>query len=127
MLARAYDRGHGYELRHAGADLILSETYHSALEMAGEALRELGVHPFRAAQMKYAFLETERAENEKLYQSWLHEEEGRSFTSHYRDLFMKLESLLADAIKRDRGDAHTRSERGWTPPPKGYADDFKED
>ena len=37
VLARAFDRGHGYELRHAGADVIVSETYHSALEAGGEA------------------------------------------------------------------------------------------
>ncbi len=125
ILARAFDRGHGYELRHAGADVILSETYHSALQMAGEALRGLGVHPFTAEQMKYAFVETEQAENEKLYQSWLHEEEGRAFTQHYRELFMKLEALLADAMQSDRTDRHSGAERGWTPPPKGYTEDFQ--
>lgn len=33
VLARAFDRGHGYRLRTAGADDVISETYHSALEL----------------------------------------------------------------------------------------------
>ena len=124
ILARAYDRGHRYELRHAGADVIISETYFSALRMGGEALQSMGVHPFQAHQMKYAFMEIEQAEDEKLYQSWLQEEEDRAFTQHYRELFMKLEDLLATAMRRDRTDKHSKAERGWTPPPKGYTDDF---
>jgi CPA2 family monovalent cation:H+ antiporter-2/glutathione-regulated potassium-efflux system ancillary protein KefC len=122
VLARAFDRGHGYELRHAGADVILSETYYSALEAGGAALQVLGVHPFRAREMKYAFYEAEQAQDEKLYDSWLSEEENRAFTQHYRDLFMKLEDLIADSMKRDRADGHSKAERGWTPPPKGYTD-----
>lgn len=125
ILARAFDRGHGYELRHAGADVILSETYHSALQMAGEALQAMGVHPFRAQQMKYAFVEMEQAQDEKLYQSWLSEGENRAFTQHYREIFMKLEELLGSAFKQERTDRHTKGERGWTPPPKDYLDDFK--
>jgi glutathione-regulated potassium-efflux system protein KefB len=125
IMARAFDRGHGYELRHAGANVIVSETYHSALYMAGEALKSLGVHPFKAQQIKHAFLETERAQDENLFNSWLLEEEGRAFTQHYRELFMKLEEALAAAMEKDRADGHSSIERGWTPPPKNYLDDFK--
>lgn len=125
VLARAFDRGHGYELRHAGADVIVSETYHSALHTGGEALHMLGVHPFKAREMKFAFLEAEQAQNETLYESWLSEEENRAFTQHYRDLFMKLEELIADSMKRDRADGHSKAERGWTPPPKGYTSSFE--
>ncbi|MEM9257088.1 MAG: monovalent cation:proton antiporter-2 (CPA2) family protein [Pseudomonadota bacterium] len=122
VLARAFDRGHSYQLRHAGADTIISETYFSALEAGEEALKALGVHPFKAQQMKYAFLETEQQADEALFASWLNEEEDKAFTQHYRDLFMQLEELLADAIQKDRTDGHSRTERGWTPPPKGYTD-----
>lgn len=48
VLARAFDRGHAYDLRAAGADNVVSETYHSALELGGEALTAFGVHPLRA-------------------------------------------------------------------------------
>ena len=125
ILARAFDRGHLYELRHEGADIIISETYHSALEMGREALISLGVHPFRAQQMKFVFSETEHAESDKLYQSWRDEEESRAFTQHYRDLFIQLEELLTHAMKKDRTDKHSKSERGWTPPPKKYIKDFE--
>ena len=124
ILARAFDRGHGYELRHAGADVVVSETYHSALHLAGEALKGVGVHPFRARQVRYAFLETEESVNEKLYNSWLHEEESRAFTQHYRDIYMQLEELLAEAMRADHTGPQSRAERGWTPPPKGYTDDI---
>jgi monovalent cation:proton antiporter-2 (CPA2) family protein len=101
VLARAYDRGHGYQLRDAGADLILSETSRSALEMGGEALKELGIPPDRVSQLKETFAKAEKAGNEKLYQSWRCEEEGYAYTQHYQDLFMKLEGLLADAMKEE--------------------------
>ena len=31
---------------------------------------------------------------------------------------------MAEEMQKDRHDKLSRSERGWTPPPKGYADDF---
>ena len=126
ILARAFDRGHGYQLRHAGADVVQIETYHSALHMAGEALQSLGVHPFRAQQMKFVFSETEQEQNEKLYQSWLHEEESTAFTQHFRELFIKLEGLMGEAMKKDPSDSHSKSERGWTPPPRDYIEKFNE-
>ncbi len=30
----------------------------------------------------------------------------------------QLEDVLGDIMQRDRADGHSRSERGWTPPPK---------
>ncbi len=125
VLARAFDRGHNYELRHAGADVIISETYHSALELGKEALRHLGVHPFKAQQLKHAFAETEDTASDKLYHSWLHEEEKHAFTQHYRDLFIKLETLLLNAMRKDTASKHTKAEREWTPPPKDYLKDFE--
>lgn len=40
----------------------------------------------------------------------------------FRELFMEFEDALSEAMKRERGDRHSKSERGWTPPPKGYDD-----
>ncbi len=56
LLVRAFDRGHGYRLRQAGADYLISETYHSALEMGAQALRSLGVHPFQAERHYFVLL-----------------------------------------------------------------------
>jgi monovalent cation:proton antiporter-2 (CPA2) family protein len=124
VLARAYDRGHNYELRDAGADFIISETYHSAMEMGREALERTGVHPYRVNQLKSSFVETESDHAEAMFCSWKTEEESRAFTTHYRNMFMKLEEVLAQTMKEDRSDRHAKSERGWTPPPKHYAEDL---
>ncbi len=127
VLARAYDRGHGYELQNAGADFVISETYHSALELGGEALKTAGYHPFWSEQQKQAFLETEAANKEVLYQSWKTSTEDSKYGTHYRDLFMALEEQLGKAMDTDRSDRHSRVERGWTPPPKGYAERLAEE
>ncbi|WP_419536520.1 monovalent cation:proton antiporter-2 (CPA2) family protein [Endozoicomonas sp.] len=127
VLVRSFDRAHKYELRDAGADLIVSETYHSALNMGTHALEALGFHPFHAEQMRQNFVEVDNSNCLKLYESWRAEDESRSFGDHYRDLFIKLEGLMRDSMKKDRADRHTRSERGWTPPPKDYLKDFKAD
>ncbi len=127
ILARAYDRGHSYELRNAGADVIISETYFSAVELGRQSLVEMGMHPFKAEQLKHYFVDTEHAHDETLYESWRDMEEANNFTGHYRDLFMQLEDLLRKAMSKDRSDGHSLSERGWTPPPKNYADSLESD
>ena len=66
--------------------------------------------------------EAEQAQDKTLYASWLCEDENRAFTQHYRELFMRLEELIADSMQKDRADGHSKAERGWTPPPKGYTD-----
>lgn len=125
VLARAFDRGHGYRLRQAGADIIESETYHSALEVASASLRELGLHPFFVEQQKNKFKKTEAALSDTLYEAWNDDSEGERFDNNYRKLFIALEAQLREGMASDRSDRHSRIEREWTPPPKGYADDLK--
>jgi len=125
ILVRAFDRGHNYELRNAGADIIISETYFSALELGKETLTALGTHPFKSQQLKHSFCELEQAKSDKLYQSWLEEEEQQSFSQHYRDLFMELEKLISDSMHGERTDKYNNTEREWTPPPKDYLKDFE--
>ena len=72
VLARAFDRGHGYRLRQLGADYVVSETYHSALEMGAEALRSLNVHPFQVERQKMAYKNIESQQNDVLYLSLIH-------------------------------------------------------
>ncbi len=126
ILARAFDRGHGYLLRQAGADVIESETFHSALEMGAHALKELGLHPFQVQQQVNAFKDVEDSCSDKLYKAWADDSEGERYDNNYRQLFIELEESIVAAIKKDRSDKHTRSERGWTPPPKGYAEKIDE-
>ncbi len=122
VLARAFDRGHHYQLRDAGADFVVNETYYSALETGTEALRALGYHPFRAEKLRVAFDDQEREGREALYAEWSDMSEGERFSKSYFQLFMDLEDVLGDVMQSDRDDRHARSERGWTPPPKHYTD-----
>lgn len=122
VLARAFDRGHSYELKHVGADEVVKETYHSALEMSAKALVSLGFHPFLAEQKKQVFYKTEEKASEPLFEQWQHGSEGKQFDHDYTELFLQLEGAISKAIKADRADKHSNDERGWTPPPKGYRD-----
>ncbi|MDO6542122.1 monovalent cation:proton antiporter-2 (CPA2) family protein [Photobacterium sanguinicancri] len=127
IITRSFDRGHGYLLRQAGADIIESETYHSALEIGGHAMKSLGLHPFFVEQQKVTYKRVEERKSDKLYAVWEDDSEGDRFDNNYRDLFIRLEEVMAEEMKIDRSDKHSRSERGWTPPPKGYADGLEDD
>ena len=122
VLARAFDRGHLYSLRDAGADHVVIETYHSALALGTEALRELGVHPFRAEKQRVAFDRLEHDSREALYAAWQEKTEGERYGTSYQELFIELEEALTRLMQSDRDDKHSRAERGWAPPPKGYSD-----
>ncbi|MHC0045041.1 monovalent cation:proton antiporter-2 (CPA2) family protein [Vibrio campbellii] len=127
IIARAFDRGHGYLLRQAGADIIESETYHSALEIGGHAMKAIGIHPFYTEQQKSTYRRVECRKSDMLYEAWADDSEGERYDNNFRQLFIHLEERMAEEMQKDRHDKLSRSERGWTPPPKGYADDFNEE
>ncbi|CAE6950375.1 MULTISPECIES: monovalent cation:proton antiporter-2 (CPA2) family protein [Vibrio] len=127
VIARAFDRGHGYLLRQAGADIIESETYHSALEIGGHAMKAIGIHPFFTEQQKSTYRRVEDRKSNMLYEAWVDDSEGERYDNNFRQLFIHLEEKMAEEMQKDRHDKLSRSERGWTPPPKGYADDFSEE
>lgn len=116
VLARAFDRGHGYRLRQAGADDVVSETYHSALEMGGHALTAIGVHPLRSRQMTWAFQQNEEAHDKELYEAWKDIESGIHFSSRYGELFMKLEETLSHVMQSDWDEPSREDVPVWTPP-----------
>jgi CPA2 family monovalent cation:H+ antiporter-2 len=116
VLARAFDRGHGYQLRDAGADDVISETYHSALELGGHALTAMGVHPVRARQMTWAFMQKEDAHEDELFDAWKEIEEGISFSPRYGELFMKLEESLNSVMQQDWPEPQREDVPIWTPP-----------
>ncbi|MEM9397168.1 MAG: cation:proton antiporter [Pseudomonadota bacterium] len=122
VLARAYDRGHLYALREAGADWVVSETYHSALTLANESLKRLGFHPFQARKLTAVFDEAEDRGRNMLYEHWLTKDEGERYGRGFQSLYIELEEALHELMLKDRDDKHDRGERGWTPPPKGYVD-----
>ena len=116
VLARAFDRGHGYQLRAAGADGVVSETYHSALELGGQALTAMGVHPLRAKQMTRTFVENEAAHEDELFEAWKSLDEGIAFSPRYSELFMKLEAALSTAMKADWEEPPKEELPVWAPP-----------
>lgn len=122
VLARAYDRAHLYALREAGADWVVSETYHSALQLGKQALRALDYHPFRAENLAASFDKAETQGRDALYEQWLKKDDGERFGRGFQSLYIELEEALHGLMLYDRDDGHARSERGWTPPPKGYSD-----
>lgn len=70
VIARAYDRVHQYELMDAGADVVVRETFHSALEIARKTLISLGVLPLAADRMTRAFAKHDTKTMEDLYSFW---------------------------------------------------------
>ncbi|MBZ5486770.1 cation:proton antiporter [Halomonas aquamarina] len=116
VLARAFDRGHGYQLREAGADDVVSETYHSALELGGHALTAMGVHPMRAKQMTWSFLQNEQAHEDELFDAWKEIEGGISFSPRYGELFMKLEESLNTAMNQEWHEPRREDVPVWTAP-----------
>ena len=117
ILARAFDRGQGYELENAGADYVISETYHSALEMAKYALVDLGMDSYQACQQGNVFLETEAKHKNDLYHAWLKSREDEGHISHVRELFMNLEAALKEEMDKDRSNTHKENGRRCTPKP----------
>lgn len=106
--------------------MIESETYHSALEVGGQTMKLLGVHPFFVEQQKMRYKRVENRKSDSLYSAWLDDSEGERFDNNYRKLFMQLEEKMMLEMQKDRHTNLSRSERGWTPPPKDYADDLQE-
>ncbi len=127
ILARAFDEGHLYQLHQAGADYIVKETYYSALELGTQALSDLGFHPFRAEQARTTFYSAERKLTATLYEVWEKTMSDGRISPDYRELFKQQERAMREAMSRDRIDGHSTSERGWTPPPKGYANQLDEE
>lgn len=122
ILARAYDRGHGYHLDFAGADCVVSETFHSTLELGAEALKTLNNHPFLAEQLKHRLVETEKSLKPTLLKTYLESGGDNKYSVDYRALFMQLEEIMSESMRQDRSDRHDLAERSWTPPPKGYTE-----
>ena len=100
VLARAFDQIHYYQLKHAGADFIIKETYHAALNLGGEVLTRLGVRPLRAEQLKNTFVSTEYEMEEALYENWLETSES-GIRQSFRELFMLQEATLHEAMQEE--------------------------
>jgi monovalent cation:proton antiporter-2 (CPA2) family protein len=120
-LARAYDVGHLYLLNKAGVDIAVRELFDASLEIGKEVLKAIGMHPFKVEKMSQAFRRHDFAGLDSLYELW---DENTSMSSNKAYLARAREhgATLKDLMEADRLQLHDRSERGWTPPPKHYAE-----
>ncbi len=123
ILARAFDVSHLYLLRKAGVDLAVREMFDGSLALGTEALKTLGMHPFKVEKMAHAFRRHDRAGLDQLYELWDENPDiarNRAFLARAREH----RETLKEMIEADRLQLHDRTERGWTPPPKGYIKDL---
>ena len=125
ILARAFDVNHLYLLNKAGVDFAVREVFDGSLELGKAALRAVGLHPFKVEKMSQAFREHDETGLDSLYELW---DENTEMASNKAFLARAREhsATLKDMMEADRLQLHDRSERGWTPPPKGYAERIDE-
>ena len=122
-LVRAYDVNHLYLLNKAGVDVAVRELFDASLELGKEALKAVGMHPFKVEKMAHAFRRHDLAGLEDLYELW-DADTAMSSNKAYLARAREHAETLTDLMSTDRLQLHDRSERGWTPPPKGYTDDL---
>ena len=122
-LARAYDVNHLYLLNKAGVDIAVREMFDGSLEIGKAALKVLGMHPFKVEKMSQSFRQHDQAGLDSLYELWDEDTENAS-NKAFLARAKEHSATLTDLMEGDRLQLHDRSERGWTPPPKGYAEKF---
>lgn len=117
IIARAFDRVHVYELRNAGADVVVREVFAGSLDAAEHALRALGLHPFRAHRARQAFRVHDEASLEHLYGFWDSEKASVDNPTYVAQARQRQQALL-ETMRQDRaGRRGAAGERAWTPPP----------
>ena len=120
-LARAFDVNHLYLLNKAGADIAVRELFDASVELGKEALIAVGMHPFKVHKMSQAFRRHDQAGLDSLYELW-DVDTAMSSNKAYLARAREHRATLKDLMETDRLQLHDRSERGWTPPPKHYAE-----
>ncbi len=118
IVARAYDRIHTYQLYAAGAREIVRETFDSSVRAGKYALEALGHHPFAVEKAARVYVKQDRAHLADLARLWDPEQsptENEAYVARARQINDELNA----AMKGMRTEFHDRTERGWTPPPKG--------
>jgi monovalent cation:H+ antiporter-2, CPA2 family len=123
ILARAYDVRHLYLLRRAGVHYAVREVFDGSLALAMEALRSLGTHPFEVERLARAFRRHEEQGLDSMYDVWDLDPDiarNQALQARLREHVGTLQAALAF----DRMHVHDRTERSWTPPPKGFVEEL---
>lgn len=112
VIARATDRVSNYRLCEAGADVVLRETFFSALEAAGHALEALGIPREQAERMKARFREHDEAGLQDLFEHWKDNPDvfrNQNYISRARSLSQTLGEVLSkDRLDHEAGDDPAR-------------------
>ncbi len=106
LLARAYDRRHAYELMRAGVDIIVRETFDSALDMGRRALEVLG---YRANQAYRAALKFKHYDEQSLHELYTVWGDDKAYGLRVRQRTEDLETLL----QRDRKQLDLAMDHDW--------------
>jgi len=99
IVARAYDRGHGYLLEEAGADHVFIESYFTALEMSKISLQVLGFDQKKAEKAKSLYYQTELDHHDDLYKAWGDANKESYLFNNFIELFVSLEHEMRSAMK----------------------------
>jgi monovalent cation:proton antiporter-2 (CPA2) family protein len=125
ILARAIDVNHLYMLKKAGVDFAVRELFDGSLRLGMEVLRTLGIHPFRVEKMAHAFRKHDQSDLDHLYELW-DQNPDIAHNKNFQERTRQLRDTLREMMETDRLELHDRSQRGWTPPPKGSAKEADE-
>jgi CPA2 family monovalent cation:H+ antiporter-2/glutathione-regulated potassium-efflux system ancillary protein KefC len=99
IVARAYDRGHGYELEDAGADHVFIESYFTALEMSKSSLQVLGFDEHQAERAKSLYYQTELDHHDSLRNAWNEGKQESYLFNNFIELFVSLEKEMRMAME----------------------------
>ena len=126
LLVRAFDQVHYYQLKQAGAEFIVKETYYSALDMGCQALIQLGFRPNHAEELKTAFITTENQASDNMFESWVASEHS-GMSPSYRELFMQQEQSLREVMQGNHDNGQGMTERDLNPSLKIYGEHLTKD
>ncbi|WP_158967277.1 monovalent cation:proton antiporter-2 (CPA2) family protein [Paraglaciecola sp. L3A3] len=104
MVARAYDRGHAYDLENAGADHVFIESYFTALEMSKTSLQVLGLDESKAEKAKNLYHQTELQHHQNLLKASIAANKETRMVNNYIELFISLEKEMRQAMKEQLHD-----------------------
>ncbi len=121
IIARAAERQHVYILAQAGADHVVRELFESSVRAGKHVLSALGMHPYEVEKRARAFVDHDRETLARMAEVW---DPNVKITDNaaYVAIARERNALEAEAMRGARTRLHDASERGWTPPPKGYAE-----
>lgn len=122
IISRCYGTADFYELKKVGVDSKIPETFYSALELGGDALKILGFHPLKVEHLKQTYVDASLESHEELCSAWMNYSEGKQkdALNNYIDRFIEMENLMATMMSKDKFKNHSKHQEAWSPAPKEF-------